>query len=102
MSTLKKFKAPRKLANVAPSQTQTQIEVEEDSSLDTTEEQSMEDDNCHEEILRDECKTWLALHGKALYSLELSKHLAKEKKSHNVKPVLSRNRGVVSPMAIGE
>lgn len=96
-----KFKAPRKKDD----QTQVDpIEIEDDDSLSTTDELSMEEDNFKEAVFREEVQTWLALNGKALFALEVSRFLAKQHKQqqHAVKPVLSRTRGTVTPLDIGE
>lgn len=60
---------------------------DEDSSVEATQEitSAMEEDDCKEKIFRQECLDWLALNGKALLALEVSKFLAKERKS-NAKP----------------
>lgn len=97
-SCLKKFKAPRKVVDVKPKEDP--IEIEEDSSVSTTEEFSMEEDNMLEAVFRDECKEWLALNGKALFALEVSRFLAKERKSHDVKPKLAKSGRHVSPISL--
>jgi len=94
-----KFKAPRKIDDKAG---QEKIEIDEDDSLSTTDELSMEEDSFKEAIFREEVAQWLALNGKALFALETSRFLAKERKSHSVKPTLSRTRGNVTPLEIGE
>jgi len=90
-----KFKAPRKLEK-------DEIEIEASDSISTTEELSMEEDSFKEAIFREEVAQWLALNGKALFALETSRFLAKERKSHSVKPTVSRTRGNVTPLEIGE
>lgn len=75
---------------------------EEDDSVDPTQDFQMEEDDTREAILRQEYRDWLALNGKALFALEVSKFLAKERKSHSVKPAISRTRGIVSPLANAE
>jgi len=93
-----KFKAPRKIVNLEKDE----IEIEASDSISTTEELSMEEDSFKEAIFREEVTQWLALNGKALFALETSRFLAKERKSHSVKPTVSRTRGNVTPLEIGE
>lgn len=55
---------------------------DEDSSLEATQQYptEVEKDDSQEKIFRQECLDWLALNGKALFALEVSKFLAKERK----------------------
>lgn len=53
-------------------------EDESDPSLSTTEELS--EDGGIEDVIRQEVQDWLALHGSKLYTLEVSKYFAAEKK----------------------
>jgi len=59
------------------------ISTDEDSSVEATQEITMgvEEDDDKEKIFRQECLDWLALNGKALLALEVSKFLAKERKA---------------------
>lgn len=59
----------------------TPIELDISDSIETTEEYSMEEGPIiNEELAREEMQRWLDLHGKALFSLEASKFLAKERR----------------------
>jgi len=60
---------------------------DEDSSVEATQEITMgvEEDDDKEKIFRQECLDWLALNGKALLALEVSKFLAKERKANSSK-----------------
>lgn len=56
---------------------------DESSSLDATQQYTpeVEKDDGQEKVFRQECLDWLALNGKALLALEVSKFLAKERKN---------------------
>jgi len=83
-------------------------ESDSSSDLSTTEELEVEAsiDEFDEGLFRDECRQWLAINAKPLFSLELSKHLAKQSTQrsgkHAVKPILSRDGRMVSPLSIRE
>jgi len=67
----------------------------EDSGLSSTEDFALEEDGDgwdehSESLFREEARKWLAINAQSLFSLEVSKHLAREKKQHAVRPVLSR------------
>lgn len=61
--------------------------TDEDSSVEATQEITMgvEEDDDKEKIFRQECLDWLALNGKALFALEVSKFLVKERKLNATK-----------------
>jgi len=84
----KPFKAPRKVNAKEES-----ISIDESDSVSTTEEFSVEeDDTMFEAVFREQCKIWLDLNGKALFALEVSRFLAKERKNNNSKtPLVPRN-----------
>lgn len=85
----KPFKAPRKVDAK-------EISISDDTSdsVSTTEEFSMEEDDWGEKVFREECKSWLALNGKALFALEVSRFLAKERKNSTpTKPSVPRTGG---------
>jgi len=80
------------------------------SDLSSTEEYAMEtsEDEFDEGIFREECRQWLAINAKPLFSLELSKHLAKQSARDKryakttVKPILSRDGRMVTPLSVRE
>lgn len=104
-------KHPKQQDNKTPFFKRKKDEDEDSSSdLSTTEDYAMEEslDEFDEEVFREECREWLAINAKPLFSLELSKHLAKQAsrdkqlRKHAVKPILSRDGRMVSPLSIRE
>lgn len=55
-------------------------------STSSTEEMETQDE-LWEELVREEVKDWLAMHGAKLFALEASKHLATEAKKKNLRSV---------------
>lgn len=86
------FKQPRRIAtnkdgkNIYRGVNEDEMDTstsDEDSSLEATQEVTVQvdEEDSKEKIFRQECLDWLALNGKALLALEVSKFLAKERKS---------------------
>jgi len=91
------FKAPRRIStnkdgkNIYKGVNEDEMDTsssDEYSSVEATQEiaAEVEEDDSKEKIFRQECLDWLALNGKALLALEVSKFLAKERKSTVGKP----------------
>lgn len=101
-------KSPKKDLSKAGFFRQTKIS-DDDSDTTTTEDWGMEEDTSPEQLgddlkealFRQEVRDWLSLNGKALFGLESSKFLTKQRKSsHAVKPIMARTGAMVTPLSI--